>query len=80
VIDEAEIYLNLAGLIDIGAEKLRLSKEIEATQHYAKSLELKLADKAFVSHAPEAVVAGEKNKFDQAKEKLDKLKNQLSSL
>jgi len=80
VIDGAEIYLNLSGLVDVEAEKSRLSKEIEAVQHYVKSLELKLSDKEFISHAPDAVVAGEKNKFDQAKEKLDKLKNQLGSL
>jgi valyl-tRNA synthetase len=80
VIGETEIYLDLAGLIDIEAEKARLKKELDEASHYIKSLEIKLANIEFVKNAPEAVVTGLKDKMAQAQEKSDKLQNQLSSL
>lgn len=80
VVGGLEIYLDLAGLIDIEAEKARLEKEIVETEKYLKGLEIKLSNDEFVKNAPEAVVGKEKEKLAEAQEKFNKLKDQLASL
>ncbi len=80
IIGTVEVYLDLAGLIDVAAEKERLNKELESVEKYYKGIEMKLANEEFVKNAPVAVVAGEKAKMAEAQEKLNKLKAQLESL
>jgi valyl-tRNA synthetase len=64
VVDEATFVLPLEGVIDIAAEKARLTKSLEAATKEAKSLEGRLANPAFVEKAkPEAV---EKARADHA--------------
>ncbi|HZV58588.1 MAG TPA: valine--tRNA ligase [Sphingobium sp.] len=64
VLDEATVVLPLEGVIDIAAEKVRLTKSLEAASKEAKSLEARLANPAFVEKAkPEAV---EKARADHA--------------
>jgi valyl-tRNA synthetase len=53
---DANVVIPLEGVIDIAAEKARLSKALEAAQKEAKSLEGRLSNPAFVEKAkPEAV-------------------------
>ncbi len=80
VVGGAEVFMDLAGAVDLEAEKLRLQKEIATTEKYFKSLAVKLKNKDFVKNAPEPVVEGERKKLVEAKEKLEKLKNQLKNL
>ena len=64
VVDGLGFVIPLEGVIDIGAEKARLSKALEASQKEAKSLEGRLANPSFVERAkPEAV---EKARADHA--------------
>jgi valyl-tRNA synthetase len=50
------LVIPLEGVIDIAAEKARLSKALEASAKEAKSLESRLANPAFVEKAkPQAV-------------------------
>lgn len=64
VIDEATYVIPLEGIIDLDAERARLSKAIEAVSKEAKSLEGRLSNPAFVEKAkPEAV---EKARADHA--------------
>ncbi|HSQ95540.1 MAG TPA: valine--tRNA ligase [Croceibacterium sp.] len=61
---KAELVIPLQGVIDIDAEKARLSKALEASAKEAKSLEGRLANPSFVERAkPEAV---EKARADHA--------------
>ena len=56
VVDEATFIIKLEGIIDIAAEKARLTKALEASTKEAKSLEGRLSNPAFVEKAkPEAV-------------------------
>jgi len=80
VINGAEIYLDLAGLIDIEAEKARLEKESAEIGQYVRALEIKLGNSEFMDNAPKAVVAKEQEKLANAKEKLAKIKDQSESL
>ena len=64
VVDGVTYVLLLEGVIDIAAEKARLTKALEASTKEAKALEGRLANPAFVEKAkPEAV---EKARADHA--------------
>ena len=60
VITGAEIYLPLAGLINLEEEIIRLEKELDKWSKEVKRVEGKLANKKFVENAPDAVVEAEK--------------------
>ena len=62
VIAGAEIYLPLAGLINIEDEIARLEKEAEKLQQEVDRVEKKLSNEKFVAKAPAAVVEAERAK------------------
>ena len=62
VITGAEIYLPLAGLINIEEEIARLEKELDKWNKEVKRVQGKLANEKFVSNAPEKIVQEEKAK------------------
>jgi valyl-tRNA synthetase len=74
--------LPLKGVIDLGAEKARLDKELAKAEADIKRVDAKLTNEKFVANAPEEIVEEEKEKRDAAiarKEKvleaLERLKN-----
>ena len=71
-----EFSVDFAGAVDVEQEQKRIQKEIDSVSPYIQSLEKKLAGD-FAQKAPEAVVNGEKKKIAEAKEKLEKLQEQL---
>ncbi|MBT4153654.1 MAG: valine--tRNA ligase [Candidatus Magasanikbacteria bacterium] len=79
VVGSVEILVDFAGAIDVDAEKARLEKEISNVAPYVTAQEKKLSG-PFAQNAPEAVVNKEQAKLAEAKEKLEKLQSQLSSL
>ena len=62
VITGAEIYLPLAGLINIEDEIARIEKEAEKLQQEVDRVEKKLSNEKFVAKAPAAVVEAERAK------------------
>ena len=66
--------------IDIEAERARIMKEIEYLTGFRASVEKKLSNERFVSKAPEAVVAAERKKLDDANSKLAALNASLQAL
>ena len=76
VIGPVEIYLPLAGMIDLEQERARLEKElVEAESHIARLEKLLASD--FAKKAPEAVVAKEREKLAAYRETAEKIKAQL---
>jgi len=75
-----ECSLDFSGAIDKGAEKERIEKEIAHIKPYVMAQEKKLSNAGFVDNAPEQVVAAEKEKLREAKEKLEILEGQLEKL
>jgi valyl-tRNA synthetase len=75
-----EIYLPLAGLIDVPKEKARLEKDLGEAEKYLGVLENKLANKSFLANAPKELVAAEKEKLKLQEEKVKKIKDQIKSL
>jgi valyl-tRNA synthetase len=80
VAGDAEIMVDLAGVVDFDVEKGRLQKEIDVIAPYAASQEKKLANKEFTGNAPKEIVTAEKKKLFDAQEKMQKLQKQLSEL
>ncbi|OGX29946.1 MAG: valine--tRNA ligase [Omnitrophica WOR_2 bacterium RIFCSPLOWO2_12_FULL_51_24] len=80
VFGDCEICVPLDGLVDIEAEKKKVMSKIGELEKYANSIEVKLRNRNFTAKAPKEVVGKEKEKLDEAKVSLDKLKGNLKRL
>ncbi|MFH1287645.1 MAG: valine--tRNA ligase [bacterium] len=72
-----EIFVPLAGIIDLEKENARLKKEIGNIENEIKRITSQLENKNFVERAPKEIVQKEKNKIILLKEKLEKLGHHL---
>jgi valyl-tRNA synthetase len=75
-----EIYLPLAGLLDISKELERLDKEIAQAQQEIARLQGKLANEAFVTRAKPEVVEKEREKLATQEERIGKLLERRAEL
>lgn len=80
VVHGTQLFVPLAGLIDLDVEKKRLEKEIDRINNLKTSVEKKLANPNFTGRAPENVVEHEKQKLLSFKENLSILKHTLEQL
>jgi valyl-tRNA synthetase len=76
VVGPVEIYLPLAGMVDLEQERARLEKELAEAESHIARLE-KLLSSDFAKKAPESVVAKEREKLAAFKETAEKIKAQL---
>jgi len=67
------VFVDLSGAIDLD----KLKKEADNLEKYIIGVEKKLSNKSFVDNAPKEVVEAEQKKMNEAKAKLDKIKEQL---
>ena len=67
-----DLFVDLADLIDVGAEITRLTKENEKTAGFIAAKQAKLADEKFAAKAPPAVVAKEREQLAELEAKLAK--------
>jgi valyl-tRNA synthetase len=75
-----DLYMPLAGLIDIEAEKARLQKELEKARLDLQRICQKLENQAFVQNAPPAEVEKVKSRKIEFEEKIKKIESSLSVL
>ena len=80
VTDSASIYLPLADIIDLDAERKRLGAEKERILGEIKRLEGKLSNEGFVAKAPAAVVEGERSKLAKYRDTLAGVEAALAKL
>ena len=80
VTDCARIFIPMGDLIDTEKELERLNKEKAACEKDIQFLNGKLSNEKFVSKAPEAVVAQEKEKLEKANERLVKILQSIQDL
>ncbi len=80
VIGTLEAYLPLAGLIDLVAERARLTKELEQAEADVSRREAKLANEGFVGKAPANVVQRERDSLEAARAALMALRGRLAEL
>jgi len=74
VLDRAEVFLPLGGVIDVDAERRRLDREITETETFLTGLGARLQDQAFLDRAPADVVEKEREKLAASQDKLARLK------
>ncbi|HYT35054.1 MAG TPA: valine--tRNA ligase [Ktedonobacteraceae bacterium] len=75
-----EIYLPLAGMLDIGKELERLDKEIAQAQQEIARLQGKLSNEAFVAKAKAEVVEKERERLAAQEERVGKLQARRAEL
>jgi len=80
VVGSLRVLIPLAGLIDLGAEKTRLAKEIAKIEGEIKKCENKLGNANFVANAPAEVVAQERQRITDWNTQLGALREQMRKL
>ena len=80
VVTGAELFLPLAGLIDIDSEIARLEKEAKKLDGEVERIEKKLGNQGFVAKAPEEVIITEKAKLADYQEKREKVLARIADL
>ncbi|WP_289116881.1 valine--tRNA ligase [uncultured Idiomarina sp.] len=80
LVDSLKLHIPMAGLIDKDAELQRLQKAIEKAEKEWQRLNGKLSNENFVSKAPEAVIAKEREKLAEAEATLSQLKEQQEKI
>ena len=80
LVGKMKILIPLAGLIDKGAERERLNKEIEKLVKLKSQFSAKLNNEKFINGAPKAVVKNEKEKLASAESALKDLEQQLEKI
>jgi valyl-tRNA synthetase len=76
VVGSVEIYIPLAGMVDVANEKARLEKELKEAESHIQRLE-NLLGGDFANKAPAALVAKEREKLAAYKDTAEKIKAQL---
>jgi valyl-tRNA synthetase len=76
----AEVYLPLAGMVDLAEERTRLSNELERVEADIARRQAKLANANFVQRAPANVVQGERDLLQNAEDTAAKLRQQVAAL
>jgi valyl-tRNA synthetase len=64
----------------LAAEAARQEKEALKLEKYSQSVEVKLSNEQFVSRAPAEVIAAEKVKLSEAREKAARIRKNLEFL
>lgn len=80
VVSGAEIFMPLAGLINIEEEIARLEKELDKWAKEVKLVSGKLSNERFVSKAPEALVATEREKLADYEGKYATVEKRIAEL
>ncbi|MDQ1912384.1 valine--tRNA ligase [Paenibacillus sp. GD4] len=80
IVTGAELFLPLAGLIDISQEVARLEKELQTLHGEVERIEKKLANAGFVAKAPAKVIEEEKAKLADYADKRDKVIARIAEL
>jgi valyl-tRNA synthetase len=80
VLAQAQVVLPLAGLIDLAAEREKLTKQRAEAEAEAARLSAKLSDEQFRSKAPENVIARQEEMLAAARSRVEGLQARLNEL
>ncbi|MBK6939553.1 MAG: valine--tRNA ligase [Planctomycetes bacterium] len=80
VIGSTELFLSLAGLIDVGKQRANLEKAKAKLEGAVKSVDAKLGNAQFREKAPAEVIASEEKRRDELKAELAKVLANLDAL
>jgi len=77
---DLEVYVPLAGLIDLSEERARLLKEIGRAEGELEGLKRKLSNQSFVERAPAEVVEKDKARVKELEVRIQKLQENLKRI
>ena len=80
VAEDITVELDVAGAVDVAAERRRLEKDLAAARGEAEQAERKLANADFTAKAPAAVVAKTRQRLDDARSDIARLEQRLAGL
>ena len=80
VTDSATAYMPMSELIDIEAELQRLNKELEKANEDKQFFENKLNNQGFISKAPEAVIAKQKEGLEKVLQRIALINSSIERL
>lgn len=80
VLPDADLYVPLAGLVDLDEERQRLRRELDKARSELQRAEGKLDNAGFVQKAPQPVVQAERDKVAEWRATIGKLTAQLDDL
>ncbi len=80
LVDQLELFIPMADLIDKEAELARLAKEITRLEQELVRIEQKLANESYVTKAPTDVVAKERERLATNKFTIEKLQEQVANI
>ena len=80
VIDGAELFLSLEGLVDFSEEKKRLEKEMKKILDDLTFINKKLANRDFLDRAPQEVIGKEKDRAQTLKEREARLQENIDRI
>ncbi len=75
-----EYFIPITGSVDIEAEIVKLTEELNYTKGFLKSVQGKLSNEKFVAGAPEQVIANERKKEADALSKIATIEQSLAGL
>ncbi|MBY5162745.1 valine--tRNA ligase [Salsipaludibacter albus] len=80
VFGAGEAQVELAGLIDVAAERARLERELDTARGLLERSRAKLANEQFVARAPADVVAAERDREASQERSIAELRRQVDAL
>ncbi|WP_350995824.1 valine--tRNA ligase [Shewanella sp. TB7-MNA-CIBAN-0143] len=80
LVGNMELLIPMAGLIDVGAEMVRIDKQLEKLAQEIARIEGKLSNQGFVAKAPAAVIDKERAKMTDLTRDIEKLNEQKVEL
>ena len=80
VTQNAAIYIPMAELVDLDAERKRLTKELEGAEKVLSQIKAKLSNQGFLAKAPQKVIDEQKENLGKTEEKAALLRAQLQKL
>ncbi|MFZ5444320.1 MAG: valine--tRNA ligase [Myxococcota bacterium] len=77
---DMEIYVPLAGIVDLAEERERLKKEIEKAEKEIAGIETRLSRPDFVARAPAEVVAKDRARVEELRTRIGKVNDNLKRI
>ena len=74
------VELNLAGTVDVEAERKRLDRDLTVARKEAQAMTAKLANEAFTAKAPAAVIDKSRQRLTAAEAEIARLESRLAAL
>jgi len=75
-----EVFLPMAGLVDLDKERERLTKELDKVRGWIKGCEAKLGNEKFTANAPEEIVRRQEELLAENRAKAETLAQRLDAL